>query len=548
MSFSSVEIDGKKAAGDRIYYNATVVNNSLSTIQQSDDPVVVFSDQRENPLVPDASKYEVSVQNFTLNGAPKTLPLFIPQISPPIALYSNIPGITADVTDSNIPSNKLAPIIYYKQIKYTYPNSFSVGNIVNTATAFTPAFLNFSTPQKIVACDANSFTIIDYSQTAVNGNFPQAGNVNFSYKDPTVINATIYSVTFSCYDGNSNYWTSTQPILWVPENKATYTAVPKTALPTQAETDYYYCYTYTHWVRLVNTALRLAWSVALSNSTAGEGAGFGTLCPWFEYDETTGLFSINQDSKTCMIPYGTALPAPYGSTASTGTGYAPGEYSFVGMNTCLESLLSNFSSTYYSYGQSWEGSAFLIPEVVIDMGLPVNLLTGATTTNSSVGVSLRTQPKTSIFQLADPFTYNPIADAFFVRLVQDFISTGGIWSPIASFVLGTSQVPVRNEASANPITFGAANIGTNTSNSGTFQKVLVETPINALKADVWKGFIYYEPTTLTYSSLDPSQDGVQNVDISLYWRNRLTNSLIPVRLPNQGSVSFRLLFKKKLSL
>lgn len=544
MSFSSVEIDGKKAAGDRIYYNATVVNNSLSTIQQNDDPAVVFSDQRQNPLVPDASKYEVSVQNFTLNGAPKTLPLFIPQISPPITLFSNIPGITADVSDSKIPSNTLEPITFYKQIKYSnYPNSFSVGNIVNSAQAFNPNFLNFSTPQKIVACDANSFTIIDYAQKAVNGNFPQAPwGVEFEYKNPTVIDTTIYTVTFSCYDG-ATYRSTTIPILWVPENKATYTSVPTTALPTQAESDYYYCYTYTHWVQLVNTALRLAWTAS------GGGVSFGTLCPWFEYDETTGLFSINQDSKTCMIPYGDALPAPYGdAVASTGTGYAPGEYSFVGMNTCLESLLSNFSSQYYSYGQYWNGSAFLIPEVVIDMGLPVNLLTGAATTNSSVGVSLRTQPKTSIFQLADPFTYTPIADAFFVRLVQDFISTGGIWSPIASFVLGTSQVPVRNEASANPITFGAANIGTNTSNSGTFQKVLVETPINALKADVWKGFIYYEPTTLTYSSLDPSQDGVQNVDISLYWRNRLTNSLIPVRLPNQGSVSFRLLFKKKLSL
>jgi hypothetical protein len=220
------------------------------------------------------------------------------------------------------------------------------------------------------------------------------------------------------------------------------------------------------------------------------------------------------------------------------------------MNTCLESLLSNFPSTYYSYGQQWYGAggATALPEVVIDMGLPLDLLASGSTTNSAVGISLRTLPKTSIFQLANPFDYTPITADVYVRLVQDFISTGGIWSPIASFVIGTSQVPVRNEASANPITFGQANIGANTSNSGAFQKVLIEAPINAVKADLWKGFIFYEPATLTYSSLDPSHDGVQDVDISLYWRNRLTNSLIPVRLPNQGSVSFRLLFKKKLML
>jgi len=544
MSFSNVEIEGKKAAPDRIYYNATVINNTFSTIQQLDDPTVVFQDQRQNPLVPDSSSYEMSVQNFTLNGAPKTLPLFIPQISPPEISPSQA-GVEAVVTTSSLPVG--VPLTEkYTTIQYNYfPNSFSVGDKVLECTGFNNPegiYLNFFTPRTIIACDANSFSVTYTGGNAVNGTYIPPGNVIFRFKNPTAINTTIYTVTFSVYNG-TNYNAVTIPILWVPENKAGYTVVPTTALPTQAESDYYYCYTYTHWIQLVNTALRLAWT------TAGGGVSIGTLCPWFEYDETTGLFSINQDSKTCMIPYGTALPAPYGSIASTGVGYGAGEYSFVGMNTCLESLLTNFSSSYYAYGQEWYGSGGrLLPEVVIDMGLPINLVTGAATTNSAVGVSLRTLPKTSIFQLANPFTYTPIADAFFIRLVQDYISTGGIWSPIASFVLGTSQIPVRNEASANPISFGAANIGGNTSNSGSFQKVLIETPINALKADYWKGFIFYEPATLTYSSLDPSHDGIQDVDISLYWRNRLTNSLVPVRLPNQGSVSFRLLFKKKLML
>ena len=542
MSFSNVEIEGKKAAPDRIYYNATVVNNTFSTIQQNDDPTVVFQDQRQNPLVPDASSYEVSVQNFTLNGAPKTLPLFIPQISPPLSGPS-VAGVTAVVTNSTIQSNTISPPTFYKQIKYNVANSFSVGNKVNDVSGFFESFLNFDKPQEIIACNATSFTIIDYSGDAVNGTYTPPGNVNFVFQDPTVIDTTIYTITFSCYDGTVQH-SATMPILWVPENKAPYTAVPTTALPVQLESDYYYCYTYTHWVQLVNTALRTAWT------TAGGGSLFGTQCPWFEYDETTGLFSINQDSKTCMTPVGNAtpLPAPYNVSYTAAGLYQTGEYSFVGMNTCLESLFSNFNSTYYAYGQYWGGGAFFLPEVVIDMGLPVNLLTSAVTTNSAVGVSLRTQPKTSIFQLANPFDYTPITTATFVRLVQDYISTGGIWSPCASFVLGTSQIPVRNEASANPITFGKANVGSGQSNSGTFQKVLIETPINALKADYWKGFIFYEPTTLTYSSLDPSHDGVSDVDISLYWRNRLTNSLIPVRLPNQGSVSFRLLFKKKLML
>ena len=528
MSFTNIEIEGKKAAPDRIYYNATVVNNTFSTIQQTDDPAIVFQDQRQTPLVPDASHYEMSVQNFTLNGAPKTLPLFIPQISPPLVTVGTSQVQVIKLLDSE-----------YNGLKYIGANNLKIGQKITSVTGFSTSYYNFAEPRVIVDCDSGTFTVSDYSLKSVVGQIESSISATSTYQNPTDVTTTIYTVTFGVYDG-TNYLTNTQPIIWTPENKASYTVVPETALPTQLESDYYYCYTYTHWIQLVNTALNKAWK------TAGGGVTFGTQCPWFEYDQTTGLFSVNQDSKTCMTPTNSLLPAPYSVKFNPSvTPYYSGEYSFVGMNTCLESLLSNFSSTYYAYGQKWAGSTKLLPEIVIDMGLPINLLTGGASTDSPVGVSLRTEPKTSIFQLANPFDYTPITTAVFVRLVQDFISTGGIWSPIASFVLGTSQVPVRNETSANPITFGSANIGSNTSNSGAFQKVLIEAPINALKADLWKGFIFYEPTTLTYSSLDPSQDGITDVDISLYWRNRLTNSLIPVRLPNQGSVSFRLLFKKK---
>jgi hypothetical protein len=249
-----------------------------------------------------------------------------------------------------------------------------------------------------------------------------------------------------------------------------------------------------------------------------------------------------------MVPYGIPLPYPY-NVASSVAGYATGEYSFVGMNTCLESLLSNFQTIYYAYGTPWYANPTqLLPEVLIDMGLPINLATGVADTNTPVGITLRTQPKTSIFTLINPFLGTPITGAQFARLPQDFISTGTIWSPISSFVLVTSQIPVRNEACANPIQFGSKNVGGQTASGGAFQKVLIETPINAITADYWKGWVLYEPKTLIYSSLDPSQDGITDVDISLFWRNRLTNSLIPVHIRNQGSMSFRLLFKKKLVL
>ena len=530
MSFSTVSIEGKKAAPDRIYYNGTVINNTLLTTQQSDDPTVVFQDQRQTALVPDSSSYEVSVQNFSLNGCTKSLPLFIPQISPTVVS----PAVTLAVGDNG-------------QVTYTYAptagKELAIGNVVNKVFTLDPFgeplyyVWTFDDPQKVIAVTPTTFTIaLDiglYNSGAITG--------FASYYDTGDITTTIYTISFGLF-GNGGTRIVTVPIIWKPDNLAPFTVIPTTANPIQIESDYYYCYTYTHWVSLVNTALNTAWSQAT------DGLAVGTKCPFIEYDETTGLFSINQDANTSMVPYGTPLPVPY-NVASSVAGYATGEYSFVGMNTCLESLLSNFQSIYYAYGTPWYADTTkLLPEVLIDNGLPINLTDGTGTTNTPVGVSLRTQPKTSIFTLINPFLGTPITGAQFCRLPQDFISTGTIWSPISSFVLVTSQIPVRNEASSNPVTFGSKNVGGQTASGGAFQKVLLETPIDAVKADYWKGWVLYEPKTLIYSSLDPSHDGITDIDVRLFWRNRLTNSLIPVHIRNQGSMSFRLLFKKKLVL
>lgn len=442
--FSSIKIEGKQATPDRVYYNGTIINNSTDVDIQADNPEIRFQDARQTPLIVDSSNYEVSVENFSFNGATKNLPLFIPIIADP----------------------------------------------------------------------------------------------------STDINTTVYTVSFGVYTGtvDDSYVVVTIPLVWVTENNAKFTERPPLG-PIQLESDYYYCYSYTHWISIVNTGLRTAWQTAKTAYPS-----IGTQCPWFEYDQTTGLFSINQDSKTCMAPVGVDLSAPYSISYAPTATYLAGEYSFVGMNSNLENLLTNFCSIYYSVNQPWNLTGAILPEIVIDMGLPRDLLDDTIPDeNTQVGIALRTLPKTSIFQLANPFTYTPIATGVFVRLVQDFISTGSLWSPCASFVLATTQIPVRNEQMANPIQLGAANIGDQRSSSGSFQKVLIETPIDALKADFWKGWVLYEPNIPKYSALDPSHDGITDIDINIYWRNRLTNALIPLRLPNQGSVSFRLLFKKRVS-
>jgi len=472
MSFSKVHIAGSKANPDFVYYNATVVNNTVRTTQLADDPTILFQDSRQGPIIKDVSNYDVSVEYFSLNGATKTLPVLIPQI--------------------------------------------------------------------------------------------QVG---------TAINNTVYSVTFAAFNGtaNGNYVSSTQYIVWEPENVTSYTVVPTTASPRQSESDYYYTYTYAHFVRLINKALHNAWTdVTSSTGYAASSAGTAINCPFVEFDETTGLFTINQDAQTSIVPIGSQPPAPFKVTAVSSSSSLPtGAYSLVGMNSNLEGLISNWENIYYGAGKTFFGAtaaksftngtgAFAtstltsgticpLPEVVISNGMSGFDTTGSSTamTSNPIGVGIKTKPVVSTYQLTNPFTALTTSMPIMVRMTETNISTGSLWSPCASFVIGTNTIPVRMEEIANPVSVGEGNNGGESAVAGSFQKVLIETPINAVTADLWRGWVLYQPLTPTSSSLDSVHDGLSQLDFQVYWRNRLTNALIPLKLYNTGTFNIRLLFRRK---
>lgn len=515
MSTARVEIAGSAADPDYVFYNATIINNSQLTESNVDDPTLVFQDTRENPLIKDASQYVVSVENFTLNGVTKSLPLFIPQIQ-------------ANQSDPDL-------------------------------TIYTLTFgLKLNVGAKDIVCQA------------------------------------------------------TETIEWEPElvENGLYVPAPTTAVPRQVESPYYYCYSYSHWVRLMNKALAKAWRRVLTqfqtNAAVIPGVGPydvatgaelqtlafpATLCPFFEFDPTTQLFSLCQDANSSTflglsatangaVPYPAtnsgdeaALWGPYGqrthATDATGTTqdtshdgtlqdtasepFYLNEFSYVGYNANLEGLITNFDTRFYGSGTGW-GAAFgggILPYIASPLqsgiSVPENIVL--------------CQPdqqyyNSNIFKLIDPRTAEPFVEAHganthyrvYCRETQDYTSTGTLWSPISSLVIVTSMLPVRNEVSSSPITYGTGNLGTTGGSSGGFNKILIETPIEILNAADWRGMITYEPKVATYASMTSSQEPVQNIDLRLFWRNRLTNALVPLQMYNSGNMNVRLLFKRKDAL
>jgi hypothetical protein len=82
---SSLSYVGGVADPEYVYYNASVTNS-----KSDEEAPIVFQDTRQTPILRDSSQYILSVENFTINGATKALPILIPELSHPDAPISSI--------------------------------------------------------------------------------------------------------------------------------------------------------------------------------------------------------------------------------------------------------------------------------------------------------------------------------------------------------------------------------------------------------------------------------------------------------------------------
>ena len=68
-----------------VYYNCDIINNKTDDLNALNitepDPQIRFNETRDTALIRDASQYEFSIIRFTMNGANRDLPLFIPNIA-----------------------------------------------------------------------------------------------------------------------------------------------------------------------------------------------------------------------------------------------------------------------------------------------------------------------------------------------------------------------------------------------------------------------------------------------------------------------------------
>jgi hypothetical protein len=475
-------------APDIIYYNGDIINNNTDTPLQNSpsgfDPQIRFNETRDVPLIKDASLYNFSIVRFTMNGSGKDLPLFIPQIETD-TLYN--------------PSLDVNKTVY--------------GNNIQASLTFLDSTL---APRTIVINSAE-----------------QLGSATAADRGVPII-----------------YQSETDDIRIAP--------IPPTSSITAGRQDlatrYYWVYTYAAWLRLCNasfatsmaliqTRFNTLWTTSIANGgwgNIGVAPTLQTQAPYLFYDPSNVLFSLYADSYGFGYTEGSTLASPSSTMPATqtpiGTSQANVVAGVVGreayrlfFNINMFGLFANFKNYYRK--ATWGTQTQVFNEIFIGNYLYNNIYT---------------TPVVPIPATGDPIP-TPAASKSYWLMIQDYESTSTLWSPCASIVFTSGFLPIVNESTGAPIRFGSLNLGVNSATvPSAFQPIITDVALANVSASDYRGFINYTPTAeYRITSFQRGKNEIRQIDVQVWWKNRLDGKLYPLQMFNLSSVSIKIMFRKK---
>jgi len=594
MFSSSIQTHGdNQDAPDYVYYNADIINNTTGNTfagQAIRDPPIRFNETRDTAIIQNAADYHFSIIRFTMNGPNLDLPLFIPNITEGtgqtnvnLTTYSMavpcqqkmdfgagnrdiiaipqqrfIQYVSETQNTVNAPTPRSISANGFKG-QYSAGVQYSLGDIVST----TPAnqYGSFSGPFYQVA-PQNQFVL---TQTYQIGAVVQFNNILYQA-------ITINTGITPAVGGN---WVLAPPVGTNPVGSSLWVLVGNDLGNSQDLTSrYYWVYTYQHFVDLWNAtmldpaqfasgpgavstcayqdtynALYAAYLVAGGVALNFPYATFGDFCntvypPVLKYLADTSKFEIFLDSAGFgerLTPFNPVPPAfPI-------TGLATHLQMRLFFNANMFGLLSNFNNAYYN------------SNTIFGLGLvPDGYVNEVLATNKAFQniADFRLSPYTGV----PPLGYTPVAvdgtvitpnmmNRVYYLAQQDYSSTDSLWSPISSIVFTSTLLPIKTEATGQPVVLGVSNIGFSQATSqSAFQPIITDIALDTgvSNAESYRKFIYYAPAAeYRLSDFSSSKQDIRNIDIQVFYKNRLDNQLYPISMFNLSSVSIKVMFKHK---
>lgn len=419
---------------------------------------------------------------------------------------------------------------------YVYYNAtISNNQTVTQLDAANPAIRFQETRSVPILRDASkyNFSIVRFTMNGPGKDLPLFIPVIRTGADnPTQdVNLTIYSVslmaTFNYTIGGNPYTFScqtTQPLIWTPETLDVTQAPVPVPSTTQTGQDlssrYYWCYTYTHWLQILNTAFQACindiqaqfsanWLSPTGWNLAGPALAIGTSAPTMTYNPTSNLFTLYADrygfGGAARTSAGAVFPGP-------ATGRDESFRLFFNANTF--GMFANFNNIYYNYPNG------LTNEILIYPILYQNILTA-------------------------PSPPAPAAKSYWI-MNQDYESTSSLWSPIESIVFTSTMMPLVFEQTGDPVKFGDSIIGPQGNIQSAFTPIITDISLVNESAADYRGYIQYFPSAeYRLASFQRSKTPLANVDIQVFWKNRLDGQLYPVQMYNGSSVSVKFMFRRR---
>ena len=548
-----------------MYINMSAAAGSTS-YSASEDPLAIYSEKRNAPVVSDCSKFRLAVTRVDLNGC-RNLPIFIPSIATGLDNLLDDPFKTnyqVSLSFQATTAKPLGAVPTYKPIPASQTFFLSIttympGGAVLTQAGYTTAVTVF-TGASILSTPAALATMLE-TQLSTNGLDIVTNAMKVAVASPVTKQLLIYldpsaAVSVAGYNfeisistkpggtlnvedaaalmgmtdpftplksvqgqvvtplaasrdpsaGLQEYFsTQTVSLQWVPQAAG----IPRPLGPNtsrgQSRSVAYWCFDYQWFVTILNNALATAWDLIFADIFAQSSGAIvcRTKAPFCVYNASSKTFTLYADA--CST-------SGLGHTFSSSGSVSPGVQEFmksIQMNELLENLMM-FPAVYDRSGNA----------------------------------TLRFN--------ASPLVSTGVASASgtdsWVALSNDFSPVGSLWSPIGSLVFLTQYFPIRGEVTSAPTVFGGSDIGLSAAQGVGYesQQILSDVIPNITDASDWRSqTTLYSPTVLRWVDLPSGQLALDTVDFNLGWRNRITGEVVPLTLNPMASFSVKIMLRRK---
>lgn len=438
----------------------------------------------------------------------------------------------------------------------TYWTAGGVSNPSNTSLFIQLGVLNETTYfNQVFKCILNvSNYWISGGPYVVGNEVSYIGNIYICIQNATteLPTNTSYWTLVESYNLTPKYWSKIDVYENPNTNIINFSLNPAPKETTQDfSTNYYYISSYESFTYMINNTLDSLWNslsqagkTFLQTSPAAQTSWVDVqyVAPYFSFNSSTQLFSIIAE-QNYFIRGGPKTPVPVGGTTSP-VGWKYTSVPIDPVNDLAAATTGSWQPTFQLFFNENLWNLFASFQTVRVPNTLTSLLSYQNNYPTMYYIPIYDDgdnaytPPTNICESSLPAMF---------RMVQNYNTTGTLWSPVGSIVF-CSTLPLFSEESSTPQLYDnkSGPNGYISSSTAPFINSITDISVPMTYAQDYRGFVNYVPSG-EYRMIATTGQGsaISNIELQIFWRNRLDGRLYPIRLSNYSNINIKMLFRRK---